>query len=70
MKEKGQLKSSFPFVTLKETSDIPVIIIKENQDLIAYFISHNFGNTLSSYEHLASLKLQILHHSLKRSHTL
>ena len=63
MKEKGQPKFSFQFVTLGETlkevallsdkkvfeaSDIPVEIIKENRDLIAYLILHNFKNALSS----------------------
>ena len=31
-----------------EASDIPVKIIKENRDLIAYLILHNFENALSS----------------------
>ena len=34
-------------------SDIPVKIIKENQDLMAYFIFHNFNN---ASEYPASLK--------------
>ena len=57
MREKGLPKFSFHLVTLEETlkevallsdkkasqaSDIPVKIIKENGDLIAYFILHNF----------------------------
>ena len=71
MREKAEPKFSFHFVTLKETlkevallsdkkssqvSDIPVKIIKENRDLIAYFILHNFNNALSSSEYPASLK--------------
>ena len=59
MREKGQTKFSFHFVSLEKTlkeiallsdkkasqaSDIPVKIIKENRDLIAYFILHNFNN--------------------------
>ena len=63
MKEKGQPNFSFHFVTLGETlkevallsdkkvfeaSDIPVEIIKEKRDLIAYLILHNFKNALSS----------------------
>ena len=71
MREKGLPKFNFHLVTLKETfkevallsdkkasqaSDIPVKIIKENRDLIAYFILHNFSNTLSCYEYPASLK--------------
>ena len=71
MREKGLPKFSFHFVTLEETlkevallsdkkasqaSDIPVKIIKENRDLIAYFILHNFNNALSCSEYPASLK--------------
>ena len=61
MREKGLPKFSFHFVTLEETlkevallsdkkasqaSDIPAKIIKENRDLIAYFIFYNFNNAL------------------------
>ena len=71
MRQKGQPKFSFHFVTLEETlrevallskkksseaSDIPVKIIKENRDLIAYFIVHNLNNALSCSEYPASLK--------------
>ena len=71
MREKGLPKFSFHLVTLEETfkevallsdkkasqaSDIPVKIIKENRDLIAYFILHNFNNALSCSEYPASLK--------------
>ena len=71
MREKGLPKFSFHLVTLEETfkevallsdkkasqaSDIPVKIIKENRDLIAYFILHDFNNTLSCSEYPASLK--------------
>ena len=71
MREKGLPKFSFHLVTLDETfkevallsdkkasqaSDIPVKIIKENRDLIAYFILHNFNNALSCSEYPASLK--------------
>ena len=42
--------------TASQASDIPVKIIKENRDLIAYFILHNFNNALSSSEYPASLK--------------
>ena len=66
MREKGQATFSFHFVTLEETlnevvllrdkkaseaSGIPVKLIKENRDLIAYFILHNFSNALSSSEY-------------------
>ena len=62
MREKGLPKFSFHFVTLEQTlkevaslsnktasqaSDIPVKITKDNRDLIAYFILHNFSNALS-----------------------
>ena len=71
MREKGLPKFSFHLVTLEETlkevallsdkkasqaSDIPVKIIKENRDLIAYFMLHYFNNALSSSEYPASLK--------------
>ena len=71
MREKGLPKFSFHLVTLEQTfkevallsdkkasqaSDIPVKIIKENRDLIAYFILHNFNNALSRSEYPASLK--------------
>ena len=71
MREKGLPKFSFHLVTLEETfkevallsdkkasqtSDIRVKIIKENGDLIAYFILHNFNNALSCSEYPASLK--------------
>ena len=39
-----------------QASDIPVKIIKENRGLIAYFILHNFNNSLSCSEYTASLK--------------
>ena len=63
MREKDLPKFSFHFVTLEETleevsllsdkkvsqaSDIPVKIIKENRNLIAYFILHNFNNALNT----------------------
>ena len=71
MREKGLPKFSFHLVTLEETfkevallsdkkasqaSDIPVKIIKQNRDLIAYFILHNFNNTLPCSEYPAGLK--------------
>ena len=71
MTEKGLPNFTFHFVTLEETfkgvvllsdkkacqaSDIPVKIIKENRDLIAYFRLHNFNNALSCSEYPASLK--------------
>ena len=71
VRERGQPKFNFHFATLEETlkevavlsdkkasqaSDIPVKIIKENRDLIAYFILHSFNNALSSSEYPANLK--------------
>ena len=71
MREKGLPKFSFHLVTLEETlkevallrdkkasqtSNIPVKIVKENRDLIAYFILHNLNNALSCSEYAASLK--------------
>ena len=44
------------FVKASQASDIPVKVIKENRDLTAYFILHNFNNTLSFSEYPASLK--------------
>ena len=71
MREKGLPKFSFHFFTLVETrkevallngkkafqaSDIPVKIIEENRDLIAYFILHNINNALSCSEYPTSLR--------------
>ena len=71
MREKGLPKFRFHLVTLEETfkevallsdkkasqaSDIPVKIVKENRDLIARFILHNFNNASSCSEYPASLK--------------
>ena len=71
MREKGLPKFSFHLVTLEETlkevallsnkkasqaSDIPVKIMKENWDLIAYYILHNSNNALSCSEYPTSLK--------------
>ena len=71
MTENGLPKFSFHFITLEETlkevallsnkkasraSDIPVKIIKENRNLIAYFILHDFKNALSCSEYPASSK--------------
>ena len=63
--------SSFKFVSLQETIkevnklsikkasqtlDIPVKIIKENKDLISYFVYNNFNNALSSSQYPNGLK--------------
>ena len=70
MRDKGQTKFSFHFVTLEKTmkevpllsnenysqiSDISIKIIKENQDLMAYFTLHNFNNALSSSAYPATI---------------
>ena len=46
------------FVKASQASDIPVKIIKEKRDLIAYFILHNFNNALLCSEYPASLKYE------------
>ena len=38
------------------TLDIPVKIIKENKDLISYFVCNNFNNLLSSLQYPNGLK--------------
>ena len=63
MERIGRLSFAFEFVSLKETIkevnklsikkasqilDIPVKIIKENNNLISYFVNNNFNNVLSS----------------------
>ena len=70
MRDKGQTKFSFRFVTLEKTikevpllsnekysqiSDISIKIIKENQDLMAYFVLYNFNNAFSSSEYPATI---------------
>ena len=62
----GCLNFLFGFVSLKErtkevnklsikkssqTRDIPVKVIKENKDLISYFVYNNFNNALSSSQY-------------------
>ena len=37
-------------------NDIPVKVIKENKDIVAFFIHHNFNNSLSSSTFPTSLK--------------
>ena len=39
-----------------EATDTPVKMVKENRDLIAYFILYSFNNALSSSEYPANLK--------------
>ena len=37
-------------------NDIPVKVIKENKDIVAFFIHHNFNNSLSSSIFSTALK--------------
>ena len=56
---KKQLKA-FNKLSIKKTSqtlDIHVKIIKENRDLISYFVYNNFNNVLPSSQYLNCLKL-------------
>ena len=39
-----------------QKSDIPVKIIKENVDIISYFLYHNFNNSLSCASFPTSMK--------------
>ena len=83
MREKDLPKLSFHFVTLEETlkgvallsdkkasqaADIPFKIIKENRDLIAHFILHNFNNALSYSEYPASVKYADITPVFKKDH--
>ena len=71
MERIGCPSFSFEFVSLEETIkevnklsikkafqalDIPVKIIKENKDLISYFVYNNFNNALSSSQYQNGLK--------------
>ena len=83
MREKDLPKLSFHFVTLEETlkgvallsdkkasqaADIPFKIIKENRDLIAHFILHNFNNALSCSEYPTSVKYADITPVFKKDH--
>ena len=71
MERIGYPSFAFEFVSLEETVkevnklsikkasqtlDIPVKIIKENKDLISYFVYNNFNNALSSSQYPNGLK--------------
>ena len=71
MEKIGRPSFAFEFVTLEETIkevnklsinkasqklDIPVKIVKENKDLISYFVYNNFNNALSSLQYPNCLK--------------
>ena len=40
----------------KKITDIPVKIIKENKDLVLFYVFHNFNNALSSCSFPTALK--------------
>ena len=71
MERIGRPSLAFEFVSLEETIkevinqvlkkasqalDIPVKIIKENKDLISYFVYNNFNNALSISQYTNGLK--------------
>ena len=71
MTSMDNLKLSFRFVSLNETldgvnkfnpkkasqaTDIPVKIIKDNKDVVSFYVFHNFNNALSSCSFPTSLK--------------
>ena len=71
MEKIGCPSFAFEFVTLEETIkevnklsikkasqtlDIPVKIVKENKDLMSYFVYNNFNNALSSLQYPNGLK--------------
>ena len=39
-----------------QVNDIPVKVIKENKDIVAFFINHNFSNSSSSSTFPTALK--------------
>ena len=49
-----------------QTTDIPVPIIKDNKDIIALFIYHNFNNSLSSSSFPTDLKYADLRPAFKK----
>ena len=74
-------KFSFRFVSLNETvngdkklnhkkalqaTDIPAKTIKENKDVISFYVFHNFNNALSSCSFPAALKYLTYGRHLKR----
>ena len=49
-----------------QTLDILVKIIKENEDLISYFVYNNFNNALSSSQYPNNLKYADVTHVFKK----
>ena len=77
----GRPSFAFEFVSLEETIkevnklsikkasqtlDIPVKIVKENKDLISYFVYNNFNNALSSSQYPNNLKYADVTHVFKK----
>ena len=50
-----ELKKLDPKKT-SQVNDVPVTVIQENQDIVAFFIHHNFNNSLSSSTFPTTLK--------------
>ena len=81
MERIGRPSFAFEFVSLEETIkevnklsikkasqtlDIPVKIVKENKDLISYFVYNNFNNALSSSQYPNNLKYADVTHVFKK----
>ena len=56
MEEKIKEVNKLSIKKASQTLDIPVKIIKENKDLISYFVNNNFNNALSSSQYPNGLK--------------
>ena len=67
----GNRKFAFSFISLNEifervsklnpkrasqATDVPVKIIKENKDIVSFYLFQNFNNALSSYSFPTALK--------------
>ena len=81
MERIGRPSFAFEFVSLEDAIkevnklsikkasqilDIPVKIIKENKDLISYFVYNNFNNALSSSQYPNNLKYADVTHVFKK----
>ena len=56
MEETIQEVNRLSIKIASQALDIPVKIIKENKDLISYFVYNNFNNALSSSQYPNGLK--------------
>ena len=56
LEEKIKEVNKLSIKKASQTLDIPVKIIKENKDLISYFVNNNFNNALSSSQYPNGLK--------------